>query len=397
MTPLDLLLALCALPVLLAAFYLAGLALLARAGRPPTPGRHTRFDVVVPAHDEELGVAETVRSLQRLEYPGDRFRVVVVADNCSDRTAERAAAAGAYVLVRRDAALRGKGHALAFAFERLAAERAADAFVVIDADTLVTPNLLGAFAARIAAGAEALQADYGVRNPDSSWRTRLLHLAFTLFQTVRSSARERIGLSCGLRGNGMAFTLPLLARVPHDAFSIVEDVEYGIRLGLAGCRVQYVQEARVLGEMAASEQASRSQRSRWEGGRVALARRLAAPLLRRALRERSPLLLDLAIDLLVPPLSYLALACLVGLGASLAGAALGLATSASAALWGAAALALAIHVARGLRESGIGWRGLADLPYAATYALWKLGLWVRPDPGRKGEWVRTARGRGPNT
>jgi cellulose synthase/poly-beta-1,6-N-acetylglucosamine synthase-like glycosyltransferase len=393
MTLPDTLLAMAALPFLGAAVYLAGLALLARAATPPAPARDVRFDVVVPAHDEELGIAETVRSLMAVDYPKELFQVVVVADNCSDLTAERAEAAGARVLIRHDPTVRGKGHALAFAFERLASEGKADAFVVIDADTLVSANLLGAFAARIASGAEALQADYGVRNPDSSWRTRLLHLAFALFQGVRSSARERLGLSCGLRGNGMAFTRALLARVPHDAFSIVEDVEYGIRLGLAGCRVQYVPEARVVGEMAASEEASRSQRSRWEGGRLALVRGQALPLIRGAFRERSPVLLDLALDLLVPPLSYLAAATFLGLSASVAGIALHLGTVVATALWGATALGLAVYVARGWVESGLGWRGLADVPYAAVFVLWKIALWARPDPGRRGQWVRTARGR----
>jgi len=61
-----------------------------------------------------------------------------------------------------------------------------------------------------------------------------MHIAFTLFHDVRSRARERLGASAGLRGNGMAFPLATLHEVPYDAFSLVEDVEYGIRLGLAG-------------------------------------------------------------------------------------------------------------------------------------------------------------------
>ena len=259
---LDVLLTLSALPVLAATTYLALLALLARRAPAPPSGRGVRFDLVVPAHDEEAGIAQTVRSLLAIDYPAELYRVVVVADNCSDQTARRASEAGARVLKRTDPERRGKGHALAFAFERLGEEGVADAFVVVDADTLVSPNLLGAFASRIQAGASALQADYGVRNPESSWRTRLLHLGFTLFHEVRSSGRERLGLSCGLRGNGMAFTRSVLAEVPHDAFSVVEDVEYGIRLGLAGHRVHYVGEAQVLGEMPASERATRSQRSR---------------------------------------------------------------------------------------------------------------------------------------
>ena len=87
---------------------------------------------------------------------------------------------------------------------------------------------------------------------------------------MRSHARERLGVCCGLRGNGMCFSHALIREVPHDAFCVVEDVEYGIRIGKNGHRVFYAYEAEVLGEMVAGEKASRSQRRRWEGGRVAL-------------------------------------------------------------------------------------------------------------------------------
>lgn len=387
----DLLLSLLAMPVLAAAAYLAWLALLARPAASPRPGAGLRFDVVVPAHDEEAGLPDTLASLHALDYPPALFRLVVVADNCTDRTQERAHAAGARVLVRHDPDRRGKGWALAFAFERLLAEDFAQAFVVVDADTIVSPNLLSAFAARFQAGGEALQARYGVRNPESSWRNRLLHLALTLFHDVRSEARERLELSCGLRGNGMAFARRLLLAVPHEAVSLVEDLEYGVRLGLAGLRVQYVGEAAVLGDMAASEGASRAQRRRWEIGRFLVAKQWLPTLLHEALRRRSGVLFDLALDLLVPPLSYLVLAAVLGLAGSLLGIAIGLGTSVAAALWGAAVLGLAFYVTRGFARSGLGARGVKDLLLVPAFVAWKLFLWLRPDPRWKGEWVRTAR------
>jgi 1,2-diacylglycerol 3-beta-glucosyltransferase len=382
-----------ALPTLLAALYLAALALLSRRPAAPEPGDSVRFDVVVPAHDEQAGVADTVRNLLTLRYPRERFRVIVVADNCTDATAERSRAAGALVLERVDPERRGKGYALAFAFDRLADEGFADAVVVVDADSEASPNLLGAFAARFASGARALQAGYGVRNRDASWRTRLLHLAFTLFHDVRSLARERLGFSCGLRGNGMAFGRDLLKQVPHEAFSVVEDVEYGIRLGLAGCRVQYVDEARVVGEMAVSQPAAAMQRSRWETGRSTLLLRFVRTLLDSAIRERRPVSLDLALDLLVPPLSLLALVTAAGLTLSCLGLAFGLGTWVAALVWGVSALALGIYVARGWILARLGWRGLLDLLHVPGFMAWKLALRLRPDPAGKGEWVRTPRDR----
>src|SRR5688572_13198249 len=145
----DLLLAVCALPVLGASAYLLGLALMAR--RVPAPATATadiRFDVIVPAHNEEGEIAATVRSLRSVDYPPHLYRVIVVADNCTDGTATAAQAAGADVLVREERERRGKGYALAYAFRRSLADGVAQAIVVVDADTLVSKNLLTAFAAR---------------------------------------------------------------------------------------------------------------------------------------------------------------------------------------------------------------------------------------------------------
>src|SRR5579864_6561248 len=182
----DLALALCGLPFLAASLYLAAMAVTSRRQTPPAiPGPRLRFDVVVPAHDEEKEIAETVASLLAMVYPRELFRVLVVADNCTDKTAERAMASGARVLTRDDRDHRGKGYALAHAFDRSLSDGFADVVVVVDADTLVTSNLLAAFAARFEAGAAVVQADYGVRNPRSSWRTRMMTVALAAFHGVR--------------------------------------------------------------------------------------------------------------------------------------------------------------------------------------------------------------------
>jgi 1,2-diacylglycerol 3-beta-glucosyltransferase len=382
----DLILAAAALPPLAASAWLALLTAASRRLAPPAlHSERVRFEVIVPAHDEEQGIARTVGSLLAVEYPRELFRVLVVADNCQDATAERARAAGAEVLVRDEPALRGKGYALALGLQEFVRGQA-DAAVVVDADTVVAPNLLAAFSARLSAGAQAVQADYGVANPRASWRTRLMHLGFSLFHGVRSLGRERLGLSCGLRGNGMCFSRAAVLRTPHDAVSLVEDVEHGIRLGENGVRVHYAAETQVWAEMVSSSEAALPQRQRWERGRRMLARRKAAPLLREALRRRSPILLDLALDLLIPPLSTLALVQLIGTVLSLTLAPRAL------SLWLAADLCIAAYLVRGLIISGAGLRGLLDLCWAPLYLAWKFSLALRRTSGQL--WVRTTREKG---
>ncbi|HEX9243399.1 MAG TPA: glycosyltransferase [Anaeromyxobacter sp.] len=392
---LDIAISVASVPVLLASLYLAGLAALSR--RAPTPAYGApalRFDVVVPAHDEEAGIAATVRSMLAVDYPPELRRVLVVADNCSDATAERALRAGARVLVRDDPDRRGKGHALAFAFERVLADGFADAVVVVDADATVSRNVLRAFSARLLAGARAAQSENLVGNPYATWRTGIVAIAFALIHTVRSLARERLGLSSGLSGTGMCFSAALLREVPHRAASIVEDLEYGIEIGLAGHRVHFVPEAWVRSDMSTTEAGSRSQRARWEDGRRQMARRHVLPLLRRGIAARDPVLLDLAADLLVPPLSTLGAVALAGFAAAAAASwARGTALVAAWA-WAASVLAVVAYVTRGWQVSGTGWRGLAALGHAPVFLVWRLGVaWTRrlraPDT-----WVRTTRGEG---
>jgi 1,2-diacylglycerol 3-beta-glucosyltransferase len=395
LTPAEAILLACSAPVAVATGYLALLALLsARPRVPEPPAPRLRFEVVVPAHDEARGIAATVASLLAMDYPRSLYRVTVVADNCTDETAARARAAGARVVVRDEPSVRGKGHALRHAFQVILAEGWAEAIAVVDADTVVSPNLLRVLAARLDAGASAVQADYAVRNPGASWRTLLSAIALGAVHTLRSLARERLLLSSGLRGNGMCFSASLLRAVPHDAVSVVEDLEYGIRLGEAGHRVHYAFEAHVYGEMPAGERAAGTQRRRWEAGRWGMARLHARRLLVGALTRRDRVSLDLAIDLLVPPLATLVVLTTLGLVASAAlwyraGHLPGVAWA-----WLGCGLGLAGYVLRGWQLSGTGAQGLFALRFVPRYVAWKLALLRRRSAHADREWVRTAREEG---
>jgi cellulose synthase/poly-beta-1,6-N-acetylglucosamine synthase-like glycosyltransferase len=356
--------------------------------RAPGPGRaRTRFVVLVPAHDEAANIAATVRSLLAVDYPRESFRVLVVADNCTDATAANAAEAGAEVLVRTDPSRRSKGYALAFAFARLQPDLSIDAVVVVDADSRASRNLLRSIDACLAEGDLAVQVRYGVQNPMASWRTRIQALSFGMFHDVRSLGRERLGLSCGLRGNGMCFTRAALQRVPYRAHGLVEDVEHGIALALAGIRVRYLHDAAVLGDMPVGEAAARSQRIRWEGGRMQLLVRVPS-LLEATLRQRSAMLLDIALDLAVPPLGYAALLLFVAvMGHFVFFLCYSHVTNGGPELAGFVGL-FAVHVLRGLHLSGIGWRNAWVLTTLPWFVAWKVLFTLGRMPKT---WVRTRR------
>ncbi|MES1146791.1 MAG: glycosyltransferase family 2 protein [Solimonas sp.] len=379
-----------AIPAVLACGYLLLLTLLSARLKPLLPAkRDLKFDVIVPAHNESSIIAHTVTSLKKIDWPADRHRLVVVADNCTDDTADIARRAGAEVLERHDPSLRGKGYALNFAFNDSAVRGWADAVVVIDADAEVSSNLLEAIAARIERGASAVQVHYGILNPSATWRTRLITIAKSAFHSVRSRARERLGVSCGIRGNGWCVTHQLLKKVPYQAFSLTEDVEYGVELGIAGYRVYYAEEAHSDAEMVSGEQAARKQRQRWETGRFQLIRSKTIPLLIQSIRQPSRICLDLALDLMVLPLSYVVVN--VALLCGLAGVMSWFDPQFLGWLWlgVTCAAALIIHVLRGWQLSDTGVQGLLDFAHAPGFLLWKLLLMLRRRDSR--EWVRTER------
>jgi cellulose synthase/poly-beta-1,6-N-acetylglucosamine synthase-like glycosyltransferase len=273
--------------------------------------------VLVPAHDEERMIGSTVAALRRVAPPTGGSGVVVIADNCTDATAEIAARGGAIVLERNDPNRRGKGHALNWALDRLdELDGQADAIAIVDADCEPSANLLTSFEARLRDGASAVQAAYAVANPGASVQSSLRFAAFSLMNTVRPLGMERLGLSCGLRGTGMAFRRELLERFRFASGSLVEDTDLHLRLVDAGERVAFAPEASVRSPMPTSARASRAQQSRWEGGRVALLRTWTRPLLTAGVRRRDPVRLHAWMELLVPPQSVLALAhVLLGGGA----------------------------------------------------------------------------------
>jgi 1,2-diacylglycerol 3-beta-glucosyltransferase len=384
---LDLFVAGAGVPVAGIGAYLGVLTMFSRVLPAPAPDYSRYFAIVIPAHNEATGIVATISSLLLLDYPGDRFAIVVIADNCTDATAELARATGVTVIERFDDARRSKGFALADVFPKVLEDSRVDAIVVIDADTQVDANLLSALGARFAQGAHAAQADYQVANTDGGWRTELMSVAFTCFHEVRSMGRERLGLSTGLRGNGMAFTRFALETVPQKAASLVEDLEHGIALAKAGIRVAYVHEAHVRAEMPVDDDAAASQRKRWEHGRDLMRAEHGSSLLKLALKNRSKVQADLAADVLIPPLTQVMKAnLLLSAGAfvvTLARRRFGFSSAVAAVALGG----LGVHVGSGWKRSGIGVSLLAKLP---GYLRWKSGL-TFGSSGADNAWVRTRR------
>lgn len=256
--------------------------------------------IIVPAHNEELLVSRCVASLRA--SGNEAVLIYVVAHNCSDATAARAASAGAVVLELNDPATAGKGFALRYGFEHAFAV-GASAVMVIDADSTVSPNTVPEIQAALTQGIRVAQCRYEMISTTQSSGTRLAALAFRGFNVIRPRGRARLGISAGILGNGFVIARQVLKAIPYEAFSIVEDLEYHLHLVIAGERVWYIDEALISAEFPESWAGEAAQRSRWEGGRLRTARVWALPLLGRILLGRWRLLEPFC-DLTGLPMAY---------------------------------------------------------------------------------------------
>ncbi|WP_435022622.1 glycosyltransferase family 2 protein (plasmid) [Tundrisphaera sp. TA3] len=309
-----------AIAVALAPFYLLLASVLAAAvlGRrekrsstiSQSPSK--RFLIIIPAHDEQDLIATTVRSCQALDYPPDLYSIHVIADNCTDRTAEAAREAGARVYERFNVTLKSKGHALEEFFsavpEASTLAGAYDAAVIVDADTALDDQLLRRFSDSLDRGHDWIQAYYTVSNADATWRTRLMTYAFSLTNGVWMLGLDRLGLSVGLKGNGMCFSRQGLSRHPWRAHGLVEDMEFALMLREAGERIHFLKDAIVRGEIVSrGGSAAESQRIRWESGRKSLRESFLRPIV--ASTRLNPMKkIVYIVDLYFPPLGRLAMA-----------------------------------------------------------------------------------------
>lgn len=350
--------------------------------------RMRRFAILVPAHDEETTIGRLLRSLAQLDYPHDAYDVCVVADNCSDRTADIARSLGAQVYERFTETDRAKGFALRWLLERLSeAQRTYDAFVVLDADTVVQSNLLRSFNARLENGSQVIQAYYTVLNADASAVAGLRFAALSALHYVRPLGRAVLGLSCGLKGNGMCFAAPVLERFAWSWYTLAEDVEFHLALVRQGIRVDFAWDTSVRADMPVSLAQARSQNARWERGRLQLLRTHVPGLLSDAIRKRSLLRLDAAIEQLIPPQSVPVV--LAGISCL---AAVALHTPGAAVLAGLSLLGQLAYLAAGLALVRAPWRAYLALSSAPVYIAWKFGVYAQAMlSARASAWIRTAR------
>lgn len=364
------------------------------AGLPRSRARHWpaaggRTTIIIPAHDEEQVIGRTLAGLNAAA--GADFDILVIADNCSDRTAELARGSGVDVVDRHDASRRGKGFALAFARDHLSANPPARV-MVLDADCRTDRESLEALAGAcqmIAAPAQAINLLEPA--PAAGPLVQVSSFAFLIKNLVRQRGLQRLVGSVHLTGTGMCLPWPLFSQADLATASIVEDVRLGIELARKGTHPRLIAEA-VVWSPHADQSQTLGQRSRWEGGYLALARATVPGLLRDGLMRQSPRTLLAGLDLTVPPLALLVLLTGTAFLLTLLLAGTGTVSWLPVALLGAVGLAAALVLLLAWWREGRAFLSPAALIRLPLYPLWKIPMYLKlARSGAPKSWNRTER------
>jgi len=356
----------------------------------PVEGVRGPIAVLVPAHNESSGILPTLSDIKAQLRPSDRL--VVVADNCDDDTADVAAAAGAEVVSREDLDRLGKGYALDFGLRYLATAAPPAVVVVVDADCRLADNALEHLVRTCMSTHCPTQAFYVMSAPDGAMRDyRVAEFAWRIKNLARPLGLQVLGLPCLLTGTGMAFPWDVFRSVNLASGSIVEDMKLGLDLALAGKSPVLCRDAKVVSHFPSSVEGTLTQRRRWETGHIDIILTMVPRLVLAGFVRANPKMLALALDVAVPPLSLLAVlivgVLMVAILATLIGAssvALFVSLSTLAAFASGVCLAWWNCGRDILRPSAM----LSIMPYA----LAKLPLYGRIFSRTSGrQWIRTDR------
>ena len=258
--------------------------------KPIIEDKKHRFMAIIPAHNEAAVVGNLVESLKNQDYPKELYDIYVIADNCTDNTAEIARNAGAIVYERFDEEKKTKGFALQwFLAQKIEEDAPYDAFCIFDADNVADKNFLNAMNKKLCQGENVVQGYRDIKNPTDNWITAGYAIFYWMMNRFYHLARYNLGLSPLLNGTGFMVRFDIIKPTGWDTKTLTEDIEFSLKNIIEGRKLGWATDAIVYDEQPTSFKQSWSQRERWTVGHIQCMKEYTG-LLALAVKEKKTLM-----------------------------------------------------------------------------------------------------------
>lgn len=235
-----------------------------------TAKKQHRFAVVVSARNESSVIGNLIASIKNQNYPSELVDVFVIADNCTDNTAEIARSAGAIVYERFNKEQVGKGYALDWLFNIIDSEhsdKGYEGYIIFDADNILDPNYIAEMNKVFDNGYRIITSYRNSKNYDTNWITAGYSLWFLREAKYLNNARMQLGTSCAISGTGFLVSAEVIKEnggwIHH---LLTEDIEFTTDSIIHGEKIGYCADAILYDEQPTKFEQSYTQRLRWAKG-----------------------------------------------------------------------------------------------------------------------------------
>ena len=274
-------------------FFVSVCSFLKVKDKPLKVNKQHKFMAIIPAHNEEAVVGNLVESLKKLDYPKELYDIYVIADNCTDKTAEVAKNAGAIVYERFDEAHKTKGYALNwFLKQKIEEDADYDAFCIFDADNIVDKNFLKVMNKKLCQGEEVVQGYKDIKNPSDTWISAGYAIFYWTMHRFYHLARYNIGLSPLMNGTGFMVKFDIVKPHGWDTKTLTEDIEFSLKRIIQGEKLGWAKDAIVYDEQPITFKQSWTQRSRWTVGHMQCLREYTKPLASAVVKNKTVMNFD---------------------------------------------------------------------------------------------------------
>lgn len=269
----------------------------------PKINKQHRFAVLIAARNEESVISHLIQSLHNQEYPSDLFDIFVIADNCTDDTANICRKLGAIVYERFNKTHVGKGYALNYFFDKLKEDYPDqyDACCIFDADNVVSKVFLSEMNLQLCAGHMMATGYRDTKNPHDTWVTGCYALYWMTLTRFFHNSRSALGLSAMVGGTGFMFHLDLIAQYGWQTKTLTEDSEFSLQCIADGHKIHLAYDAVFYDEQPLTFSESITQRYRWAIGSIQCVQQCLPTLVKSLIYKGNLMALDSIMFLLLTP------------------------------------------------------------------------------------------------